>query len=67
MNLKSLGAVFSRPQGFVLPRATSVFFVPQNGEVLRYFFGQLQVLQDQGIIAGATQGEVYDTCVAWNR
>ena len=50
-----------------MPRATSVFFVPQNGEVLRYFFGQLQVLQDQGIIAGATQGEVYDTCVAWNR
>ena len=48
-----------------MPRV--VFFVPQNEEVLRYFFGQLQVLQDQGIIAWATQDEVYDTCVAWNR
>jgi len=42
-------------------------FVPQNEEVLRYFFGELQALQDQGIIAWATQGEVYDTYVAWNR
>jgi hypothetical protein len=42
-------------------------FVPRNEGPLRHFFDQLRMLEDEGIITWATQGEVYDAYVAWNR
>jgi pimeloyl-ACP methyl ester carboxylesterase len=42
-------------------------FVPRNEEPLRYFFSQLGLLEDEGILTWATQGEVYDAYVAWSR
>jgi hypothetical protein len=41
-------------------------FDPQNEGALRYLFSQMQALKAQGVIIWATQGEVYDTYVAWN-
>ncbi len=40
---------------------------PENEGPLRYFFSQMQALEARGVMGWATQGEVYDTYVAWNR
>jgi hypothetical protein len=42
-------------------------YVPENEEVLRYFFEQTQTLQEQGIITWATQRQVYEAYVEWNK
>jgi hypothetical protein len=42
-------------------------FVAQNESLLREFFNQMKILQDQGVIAWATQKQVYDAYVAWNK
>ena len=40
---------------------------PENEGPLCYFFSQMQALEARGVMSWATQGEVYDTYVAWNR
>ncbi|MBA4379511.1 MAG: hypothetical protein C0393_02295 [Anaerolinea sp.] len=42
-------------------------YVPENEAVLRYFFEQMQILQQQGIITWATQRQVYEAYVEWNQ
>jgi hypothetical protein len=42
-------------------------FVPENEALLRYFFGQMQSLADQGILTWATQKQVYEAWVEWNK
>ncbi|OGO20634.1 MAG: hypothetical protein A2Z14_06080 [Chloroflexi bacterium RBG_16_48_8] len=42
-------------------------YVPENEEVLRYFFELMQTLQEQGIITWATQRQVYEAYVEWNK
>jgi hypothetical protein len=42
-------------------------YVPENEKVLRYFFEQTKMLQQQGVIAWATQKHVYDAYMEWNR
>ena len=42
-------------------------YVPENDEVLRYFFEQMQILANQGVITWATQKQVYEAYVAWNK
>ena len=46
---------------------SGIILLPGNEEALRHFFDQLRILADEGIITWATQGEVYDAYVAWNR
>jgi hypothetical protein len=41
-------------------------YVPENEEVLRYFFEQMQSLQEQGTLTWATQRQVYEAYVDWN-
>jgi len=43
------------------------FYIPENEAVLRYFFEQTQILQEQGIITWATQKHVYEAYIAWNQ
>jgi hypothetical protein len=38
-------------------------FVTTNEQVLRYFFGKMQELQNNGLIVWATQGQVYDAAM----
>jgi hypothetical protein len=42
-------------------------FVPENEAVLRFFFEQIQILENEGIITWATQRQVYDAYMAWNK
>ncbi|MEZ0395413.1 MAG: hypothetical protein ABWK53_03135 [Anaerolineales bacterium] len=42
-------------------------FAPENEAVLRYFFAQMQSLADEGIITWATQLQVYNSYLEWNR
>ncbi len=42
-------------------------YVPENEAVLRYFFEQMQALEGEGLITWATQRQVYEAYVAWNR
>ncbi len=42
-------------------------YVPENEAVLRYFFEQIQVLENEGMITWATQRQVYEAYVEWNR
>ncbi len=41
-------------------------YVKENEEVLRYFFGQMQVLQEQGTLTWATQRQIYEAYMEWN-
>lgn len=41
-------------------------FDEQFEDEWRYFFSEMQALQDEGVITWATQGEVYDAYLAWN-
>jgi len=42
-------------------------YVSENEAVLRYFFEQMQILQQQGIITWATQKQVYESYLEWNQ
>jgi hypothetical protein len=42
-------------------------YMPENEELLRYFFSQMQALAQQGVINWATQKQVYEAYVAWNQ
>jgi hypothetical protein len=42
-------------------------YVPENEGVLRYFLEQMQILQERGIITWATQRQVYEAYVEWNK
>jgi hypothetical protein len=41
-------------------------FVPENEAVLRYFFEQVRILEQEGLIAWATQLQVYQAYLQWN-
>jgi hypothetical protein len=41
-------------------------YVPENESVLRYFFEQMQSLQEQGTLTWATQRQVYEAYGEWN-
>ena len=41
-------------------------FVMENESVLRYFFSQLDLLAEQGVLEWATQKQVYESYVEWN-
>jgi hypothetical protein len=41
-------------------------YAPENEAVLRYFFEQMQDLQQQGIITWTTQRQVYEAYMNWN-
>jgi len=43
------------------------FYVPENEAVLRYFFQQMQELQQQGLITWASQRQVYEAYADWNK
>jgi hypothetical protein len=45
----------------------SKIYSPENEAVLRYFFEQMQELASQGSISWATQRQVYEAYVAWNK
>ncbi len=40
-------------------------YVKENEEVLRYFFGQMQTLQEHGTLTWATQRQVYEVYTEW--
>ncbi|MEK9156956.1 MAG: hypothetical protein AAB448_02375 [Patescibacteria group bacterium] len=40
-------------------------FTPENEDVLRYFFSEVEKLADQGVITWATQKEIYEAFVAF--
>jgi hypothetical protein len=40
-------------------------YEPENEAVLRYLFGQIQILEQQGILQWATQRQVYEAFMAW--
>ncbi len=42
-------------------------YVPENETMLRYFFQQIQELQQQGLITWASQKQVYEAYVDWNK
>jgi len=42
-------------------------FVPENEAVLRYFFEQMKLLVDEGVITWASQLQVYQAYLAWDR
>ena len=42
-------------------------FAAGNEPVLRYFFSQMQALASEGVITWATQKEVYEAYVNWNK
>jgi len=42
-------------------------FVAENEPVLRYFFEQMKTLADQGILSWATQKQVYEAYMDWNK
>lgn len=42
-------------------------FVEENEDGVRYFFNQMQILANQGVITWATQRQVYEAYVAWNK
>ncbi|MGB7539114.1 MAG: hypothetical protein WBM17_11295 [Anaerolineales bacterium] len=41
-------------------------YVKENEDVLRYFFEQMQTLQEQGTLTWATQRQVYEAYMEWN-
>jgi hypothetical protein len=41
-------------------------YAKENEAVLRYFFGQMQTLQQQGTLTWATQRQVYEAYMEWN-
>ncbi len=43
------------------------FYIPENETVLRYFFQQMQDLQQQGLITWASQRQVYEAYADWNK
>ncbi len=43
------------------------FYVPENEAVLRYFFQQIQDLQQQSLITWASQKQVYEAYADWNK
>jgi hypothetical protein len=40
-------------------------FKAENEPAWRYFFEQMQALEQQGVITWATQGQVYDAYQTW--
>lgn len=42
-------------------------FISENEAILRYFFEQTQILQQQGIITWASQKQVYVSYLEWNK
>jgi hypothetical protein len=41
-------------------------YVPSNEAVLRYFFGQMRLLAEEGLVTWASQLQVYQAFIAWN-